>query len=229
MTAVMSAYSQADTSSTSADSPTISEPSGTAEGDLLVALVCCDGDRTISEKTTSDWTADTNRNSSTVTSRLFYLTRGASAPGLTWTTGGPTEHWNVGIARITNHSNDGPIDVIGHTTGFSNDPSSPDATTVQNDVLVLRWFTCDAGNKVTVDTGYPTGMANEHFIEPSVNAGGVALGLADEVQAIAGSTGAAEWTNALSSSDRWFGYTVGIETATGATTRRYTIPLLGVG
>jgi hypothetical protein len=186
----------------------VDKPTGTASGDLLIAVVITDGDTSGELAAPIDWTLISvgwSDNSvypnlptpSGCTLGVWYLIAGDSEPGSyqwTWTT---AETVYAFIIRITGHDPDNPIDVWGFNTGTEGMLlTCPDITTAVADTLVLRIFGYDSCYAWNAD--YP----DEHIgitvesSRPGCAAGATGHcsgGVAYATQATAGATGTADF------------------------------------
>ena len=188
---------------------TVNKPSGTVEGDLMLALLVKDGTETWN--VLSGWTAviDNIIENGRASVRVLRKTAGASEGSdytFTWT--GVNQRSHGTILRITGFNSGSPIDVTGTNTGTTISPTAPDVTTTVNDTLIVRYFGSNGLSQV--DTGYPASHTGV-FSGPD-NGGGtgrVGAGAAHEDLATAGMPGTGVFT--LSGSEEWSATTVAIE------------------
>ena len=194
---------------TAGQSITISRPTGTAQGDLLLAAIA------INENVTnfaapSGWTQVNYGNSGNeVVLAVYYKVAGASEPtsyAFTWT----NSYLAVGtILRYSGVDTTNPIDVSGSSTGTSNSAVAPSVTTTVDGAMVVRI----AGVDTTALSGTP---ATQRVLIETAGTGSVGLGVSDAVQATAGATGTAAF--ALSASEEWRAVTVALRPLTGVIT-----------
>lgn len=175
---------------------TIAKPSGTVEGDVLVAIVqATDPDTAITGP--SGWTViDEIRVDPSGTffrHSTWYKVAGASEPAdYTWS--GADTHWDGLITRWSGVDNSTPIDVQGtESEGESTSPNGTGVTTVTDDAMLLY---LEGNRDASVTNTPPTGMTE--FVE---NNGRLTESLAYEEITTAGATG--DRTGTLSASDTW--------------------------
>jgi hypothetical protein len=208
-------------SATDVTSITVSKPSGTASGDLLIGVVVTDGNAGTFTPPSS-WTlinagtADPGGIADQVTLGAWYKIAGGSEPASyqwTWTN---SEAVYAFIIRITGHNSSNPINVWGVATGSSTGTSititCPTVTTTVNDTLVLRIFGAD---RAMLLGSYPTGHTGITFGSSSGDnttmyqcTGGAAY----KTQATAGATGTAAFTATpnVSATEEWRALTIAI-------------------
>jgi len=193
---------------TSADATSIivNKPTGTIEGDLLVAIMSTDGGA-LTLGAPDGWTAITNNIGTTHTSRSWYKIAGASEPTSYTFTVSASESIVCGILRISGHDSSNPIDVSGTATGTSNAPTSPDVTTTVADTLVLRYFGAD-DDDMTQDSGYPSAHTGVYVRGSLESWGETSSGVAYTTQASAGATGTAAFS--ITAAEEWSAVTIAI-------------------
>lgn len=202
---VVNSFSVAVTSANSL-SIIVNKPTGTTEGDLLVAIMGTDGDgETLG--TPGGWTAITGNIGINHTSRSWYKIAGASEPSSYTFTVSSSESIVCGILRISGHDPSNPIDLSGTATGSSNAPTCPDVTTTVADTLVLRYFGAD-DDDITQDSGYPS-LHTGVYVRGSLELfGETSSGVAYTTQASLGATGTAAFS--MTASEDWSAVTIAV-------------------
>ena len=189
-------------------------PSGTVEGDLLVAIMSTDGGgRTLGSP--ADWTPITVNSPSGFghTSRSWYKIAGASEAGpYTFTVVTTNEEIVIGILRISGADPSNPIDdsSTANTSSGSFSPIASAATTTVADTLILRYFGAD-DDDITQDSGYPSSHTGVYVRGSGASANETSSGVAWDTQASIGTTGTATFTNALTASEQWSAVTIAIK------------------
>ena len=105
-----------------------------------------------------------------------------------------------------------PINVSGNDEGDDNSPTSPSVTTTVDDTRVIRVY--GAYDNELDGTPYPGGTTGRLNITSSNN--GASLGVADSVQASAGTTGTAAFD--LSNGETWIAMTIALAPPQGEMT-----------
>jgi len=121
-------------------SVTVSTPSGTSEGDLLIAAVATDGNTSSSMAPPGgeDWTEIDVDDSGEVTLGAWWKLADASeSPSHEFTWSG-SEQAYAWLMRFTGHDPTDPINVSATDGEYSSTPTSPAVTTTVNDCLILR-------------------------------------------------------------------------------------------
>jgi PKD repeat protein len=173
----------------------LTKPSGTAAGDVLVAAITADFNPTTSA-VPAGWTPIVNavsiNSSSSSGSRLFayYHVVGSADPsGYTWTLSSAVK-WGAGITAYRGVNNTTPLDssvVTAVDASYSaTSITGPSVTTASNGAMLIGGVACDCSSPVASP---PSG-----WTERWDAAGGQAAELADKVQAAAGASGTATWT-----------------------------------
>ena len=185
-------------------------PSGTVEGELLVAIMFTDGGgETLGAP--ADWTPITGNTGGGHTSRSWYKIAGASEAGPYTFTVSSTEEIVIGILRISGADPSNPIHTKSSTnTGTSNSPDALALTTTVADTLILRYFGAD-DNDITQDSGYPSSHTGV-YVRASTGSGNgkTSSGVAYTAQAGIGTTGTAAFTLTASNED-WSTLTIAIK------------------
>lgn len=187
----------------------VDKPTGTADDDLLVAIMSHDSTAgTLSAPV--DWTAlfDTV-NTGGSTFRAWYKIAGASEPVNYTFTSSDSDQLIAAIMRFTGHDSANPINAVSSVnTGNTNSPTCPSVDTTAADTLVLRAFGTD-DDDITVDGGYPSGHTGI-FVRGSAGSWGeTSIGAAYTTQASAGPTGAASFSS-LTANEQWGAVTIAI-------------------
>ncbi len=190
--------------SSSVTTLTIATPTGTATGDLLLATVSTDGDRTLN--TPADWTLlDQGQSSgSDSTLAVFYRIATATEPAnhtFTWSGG---EEAAGAIVRYSGVSTSNPIDASATGTGQSTSPTSPAATALSANTRVVRVYGADDDD--LSGSPYPSGTTGRLNIESGGGNGTTSLGVADSSQLATGTTGAASF--AQTGNEQWRALTI---------------------
>lgn len=169
----------------SGSSLTITKPTGTVEGDLLVAAVGLAENANFTGP--SGWTfIRRDDNTSNINLEWWYKVAGASEPSnYTWSIG-LTRQWSGGIWRISGQDGTTPIDANnGNNYSATQFPVSPSVTTTVDDCLVLR-----AVMSRDISTTEPGSHTND-WNRPSSFSSNAAI---HKSQLSAGATGSATWT-----------------------------------
>ncbi|MGA9349661.1 MAG: GEVED domain-containing protein, partial [Anaerolineae bacterium] len=201
-------YQEQATASLGSDgtSLTINKPTGTVQGDLLLAAISVDGTPNISPPDTT-WTTIRERNSgSQVRLEVYYKVAGSSEPDsyrFTWSGG---QQAAGAILRYSGVDTTTPINASGIGSGTSASPTAPSVTTTVTDTMVVRIYGADDDDLST--SPYPSGYTGRLNIESNSGYGTCSLGVADVVRASAGATGSAAFS--LSASEEWVGVTVAL-------------------
>lgn len=181
----------------------LAKPSGTATGDLLVAVLGINGAVTVTPGE-SGWTRiNTNDSGAPVTRLATYWRIVAGGDPATYSFGLGTSAAAFGtLVRIIGFDTGTTIDVAGTATGSATDPVAPSITTTVANVLKIA---CCAQSNPAVNADYtpPAGYTEDSDLNG--NGAGSALILTGEVahrvQATAGASGTAtmDSTQALAS------------------------------
>ena len=174
-------------------SVTVTKPTGTTTGELLVAFHSTDGKETLTGP--SGWTAvdAVIQMGSSTSSRVYYKVATAAEPANYNFTSGTSEEHVVAIVRITGFNSTNPIHGFGTAKANTIAPESPDVTTTLCETLVLRMMGIDT-DAVIVDNGYPVGSTGLFVRKSSANSGATSLGVAYSTATSTGAVGAAIWT-----------------------------------
>lgn len=218
--------------SASTGDTTVTEPAGCASGDVEVALALADIGTSLTRPT--GWTQIAAYVGSTTAMmwEVDYITRGGSAPSLTWTVTGTTKYREVyivclqGAAAITldSQSATGASGTSGNTTP-SHDPDPPATIAVATTSLAIAGGINYGGSLAggyTVSTGYTVQTSN---------VAGLSGVIESKSLSAAGSENPSAITNDVNGvQDYWDGFTVTFTDAGGGgCTRSPTLTLMGVG
>ncbi len=205
-----------------ATSVTVDVPSGTSQGDLLIAAVVTDEDTDdtwppLSPPGGQGWTEISLEDySDDVTLGVWWKIAGASEPAshqFSWFGGQEAYGW---IMRFTGHHPTAPIDTYAVDGGYSNTPDCPSVTTTVANTMIVRIGGFD-DDSIWVDN---TGLSGHTDItmDQSSNGNGTCSGGAGYVQQVsAGASGVEDFS--LQSSEVYRTMTVAIAPApaTGGT------------
>jgi hypothetical protein len=190
---------------------TINKPTGTTQGDLLIAILSKDGTGAIN--TPSGWTLINEGSSGTGSGNIrlgvFYKVAGASEPSSYTITWSDSEQAVGAILRYSNFCTGNPINVSGSATGGSNTPTAPSVTTTVADTLVLRIYGADGD--LGAGAGYPSGHTGRFSIESNSGSDTCSGGAADRTQTAIGATGTAAFNLTGTGSERWRAVTLAIK------------------
>jgi FlaG/FlaF family flagellin (archaellin) len=187
----------------------VSKPSGTSEGDLLIAVHVSDGQE--SSHTASGWSlidkqyARSGDRQATIS--VWRKIAGSSEPSSYRFRSGSNEEHYAFIMRITGHDASDPIDVWWVADSENNRPRCPSVTTTKDNCLILRIFGADDDDQ-RLNSGYPSGHTGITSDESGSGSGTCSGGAAYRIQASAGSTNTADFS--LYSSEEWAAYTIAI-------------------
>lgn len=157
-------------------------PTGTADGDLMIALVTLDKNAGINLP--SGWTGiSAALVSGGIEVATWYRFAGASESDFTWTSTSADQSVTV-ILRITNWHGTTPPEATA-ATGTSTSPDSPDLNPTGwavEDTLWVSWFGVDNDNQATA---FPTNFNDNQDTAHSGGGGGCAYGRATRENAVA--------------------------------------------
>ena len=202
-------YESVATAAINSTSIVVTKPTGTADGDLLVAFVSGEDDAGVLSPP-GGWTQifQIDNPGNFVSGAWFRMASGEPA-SFTFTS--TVSHaMNAGVLRYSGADAANPIDVSAAVAAFGN-PTAPSVTTTVADTVVLRVGTLE--NATVSDIDYPAGTTGR--VEFDVASGQV-TGVADTLQASAGATGTAAFTG---TADDYVAATIAI--APGASTTYY--------
>jgi len=207
---------------------TISKPSGVAIGDLLLAAIAVDGDKTVTAPTNSNpWMlfnegSSNGGNNDGTSLAIFYKIADASdvsASSYTFTASANAQMAGA-ILRYSNVDTSDPINSVfgvANAPAESNMPTAPDVTSPINLPKVLRIFAADDDE---LPVTHPSGHNDIVELESRTGQGNsfpdrVTLGIAEKnTQQGIGSTGDGKFT--ISGSEQWRAITILINPAPGS-------------
>ena len=170
---------------------TLTKPSGTAAGDVLVASFTADKNPTVSA-VPAGWTAIVNNLSVGSGARVFayYRVVGASDPAnYSWSLS-TTAKWGGGVTAYRGVNNTTPLDssvaTAANTSYTASSIAAPSVTTASNNAMLI--------GGVGFDSSTPGASAPTGWTERWESADGQIAEQADRVQATAGASGTATWT-----------------------------------
>jgi hypothetical protein len=194
---------------TSSANCVVDRPTGTADGDLLLAFPTNPRSETLTVP--SGWTAEYNALGSF--NQIFCFSKRASGEPTTWTWGtGAAVGWTWCCLRISGVNGSSVADAIeaksqAEDSGFNTTWIAPTVTSLSaNSLIVAVVMTGSTSNAVT---GAPSGYTL-HFGSSGTNHG---LGVASVIRATAGATGALNFT---ATSNRSQGATFAIKESAAA-------------
>ncbi len=206
--AIASKSEQAEPANTT--SITIAKPSGTVDGDLLVAIIAKDHNVSFGPPDGS-WNVGQNAGRGTAGVRFVFHWKIASGEGTDWTWTGDNEEWYGVVLRITGHDPTTPMNISDVADGSDAAPISPTITTDIDGCLIIACFGVDDD-----DTPYSVdaALAEEWNAVSSTGAGtcGTAGGI--ETQGTFGATGT--YTHSVNATEEWVAFTIAIAPAAGA-------------
>ncbi|MBU1044156.1 MAG: DUF2341 domain-containing protein [Candidatus Omnitrophica bacterium] len=203
---VFMAYSQA--SATSGGTINVTKPSGTVQGDLLIASYVSDDIYTLTAP--SGWTliqgGYSNPVDNTPSFGVWYKIADASEPtSYTFSSGGNDDQY-VAILRYQGHDPAAPINnsAIAYSTG-SNAPTAPSINTTREECVILRVFGADDD-----DTPYnvPAGYSERYNGKSTASNSSCGGAGADTTQALPGATGTAAFS--MNAIEEWMAVTIAI-------------------
>ena len=195
------------TANAASGSVAVNKPTGTVEGDLLVACLTFNTGSSATLTVPTGWTliARTNQ-TTTVGLATYYRVAGASeAASYTW---GSSSRWTIGIIRISGANTTTPIQVsAANSSGTaSTSVGAPAVTTTAANSLVLAFYTNNNISTYTAATG-----TFEQYDAP-YSATSPSNMLATFIKDVAGSTGTLTATS--SNSAAWAAQQVAINPST---------------
>ncbi|AOT02493.1 hypothetical protein ASPU41_03140 [Arthrobacter sp. U41] len=169
----------------------LTKPSGTAAGDVLVASFTADKNPTVSA-VPAGWTAIVNNLSISSGARVFayYRVVGSADPGsYSWTLS-TTAKWGGGVTAYRGVNNTTPLDsavaTAANTSYTATSIAAPSITTASNNAMLI--------GGVGFDSSTPGAAAPSGWTERWESADGQIAEQADQPQATAGASGTATWT-----------------------------------
>jgi hypothetical protein len=192
------------TSGAGTTSITISMPTGTAENDLLVAVVSINHDQTTSGVTESGstWTEiRTLQTSSANTLSFWYKIAGASEGSVTFNWSDFTDGHSGSVTAYTGIDTADPLDVSAENSGGNATTlTAPTVTTTNDNALVVRACSQDHSGGTNCNFSSDETLRGEGTGRFDTNIG-AGYGIADSNQATAGATGTSAFTSDIS--EQW--------------------------
>jgi hypothetical protein len=190
---------------------TITKPTGTVSGNLLVAVVFTDDDATGGWTPPGGWTEGIAPfNNTDISCALYWKTAGGSEPASYDFTVGDVDSsvMGGGMVRISG-ANATPIDVSNTATGLSTSIDTPSVTTTVTNTLILRFFGADDNDY----TSTPGGPASHTVLWENVTSlgGDMSSGGAHKDQAAAEASGTGSFTGLGALSEEWCAITIAIK------------------
>jgi RHS repeat-associated protein len=166
---------------------TVSKPTGTVAGDLLVVGLAFEKGSDVALTPPSGWTLIRRTDQSSNVGYATYRKAAGASEGASYAfalTNSPK--WSIGSCAIAGADTTTPIDVHNGASGVSGNPSAPSLTTTGASRLVLAFY---ANKKPATYSSY-TPPAVERWDAPNVSGGLPSNALASYEQPAAGATGA---------------------------------------
>jgi hypothetical protein len=185
-----------------ANSASLSVPAGTQSGDLLLAFVSVAYQFPRVNPAPSGWTMIAEAHSS-ANGHMFYRVADGTEPASYTFTWGDSRNAQAVMMRYTGIDTSSPIGASSFDSSSFPHPSAPSVTTTVDDSIVVR-FLSQTDNPSAIPSGTTQRFNNFNTI---------LLSVVDSVQASAGSTGTATWTN--SNYGSWVAMTVVLQPDSG--------------
>lgn len=188
---------------------TINVPSGTVDGNLMIAFICCNG---VGASITppAGWTLEEEV---TTTPFLECYSRVASSEPASydWAIGGTTLNFAGGIHLIKGFDTGDPTDIDGQGTGSAVDPVAPSVTTTGINRLVIG---CVVHAPATTETFTPPAGWTERWDQAGGTVTPVCQSSATRQFASAGATGAQTYNGTTLAAAQYSAITVAISPGT---------------
>lgn len=170
----------------------ITKPASTVDGDLLIAILCSSGARTVS--TLSGWTLITSGTNSDCNTYAYYKIASSEGANYTWTYSGTNNNYGW-IGRINGHASNGFLTDFGVATGSGTTLTFADPLTTIVDTLFIYavGHSQNDGNTNTISnyaiaTNNPSSWTELIDLQDStVDSGGLAIAYGS--RAASGTTG----------------------------------------
>ncbi|MBX4192571.1 LamG domain-containing protein [Candidatus Parcubacteria bacterium] len=190
----------ATSTSVSSNDITLAKPSGTVEGDFLLAGIALD-DGTPSLTAPSGWTPIARTNNDVDASLAsYYKVAGASEPSsYTWTIT-PSAKGAGGITRYEGVRSFSPIGAFGSSTGSGSVASVPAITTTATNTQVVALYTVNAGG-AGINFSTTSGMTERYEIKNAT--AGPTLSAQGKLQVTPGSSGTVFSTSTAGAARMW--------------------------
>lgn len=213
------------TPSGSATNTTVTKPTGTVDGDVMIAAIYVEDNVAISAVPTG-WTQITNFDHSAVNYDVWVYWKRASSEGANYTWN-HTSAWELGA--IASYSGcvaagdpqDGTVSV---NSGTSTTATASSITTATDGAMLVGIYNSFEGIAAQTAASLPAPFTNNERYDAADD-----LYWTDGVQAAAGASGTKALPNALSASNHWGAILVALKPDTGAAAKPKTLMTLGVG
>ncbi|MHC4676753.1 MAG: LamG domain-containing protein, partial [Planctomycetota bacterium] len=200
--------------SSNGTSLTIDTPSGTSQGNLLIAAVVTDASETISPPGGEGWTLISHESySSDVTLGVWWKLADASESPTHQFTWGSSEKAYGWMMRFTGHHPTTPINVWGARGGSSSSPDCPSVTTTVADTMIVRIGGFD-DDDITIDNPGLSGHTAITMDESGSGSDTCSGGAGYVLQAAVGASGVSEFS--LTRSEQYRTVTIAIAPAPAA-------------
>jgi phosphodiesterase/alkaline phosphatase D-like protein len=186
--------------SASATSLACPVPTGTAAGDLLVALVV--GPTNVATTATvTGWTLDKSQGGADSAANdgqttYYRVATGSEPASYTFTSTGTANRMSVLMARVTGADTTTPLDVatVSSSGAAATTYTAPSITTTTAGAMLLHWVSVNASSTNAMTITPPSGLTQKALTDGSVAAGRKA-GLWSEPRPTAGATGTRAWAS----------------------------------
>jgi RHS repeat-associated protein len=202
----------------SSGTATVTKPTGTVQGDLLVVGLAFEKGSDVTVTPPSGWTLIRRTNQSSNVGYATYRKLAGASEGASYAfalTNSPK--WSIGACAIAGADATTPIDVHNGASAASGNPSAPSVTTAAANRLVLAFY---ANKKPATYSGYSS-PAVERWDAPNTSGGLPSNAMASYEQPAAGATGAKSAT--VSEQAEWVAQQIAIApaSASGPSTTRF--------
>ena len=184
----VAAFTSVNTGATEVSSIEVTKPSGTAEGDYLVAFVSKDSTTGTGWTLPSGWNQVSNSTGGPIQHKLHAdKTAGGSEPATYTFEHDDSDNMRAVMLRITGAASSGQLETFSTDTTSGVNPTCPSITTLGPNRLILYAIFQDTSVATLTE---PAGSTLVSYGAAST----LSIGVATKVQASAGSTGAATWS-----------------------------------
>ena len=184
---VVASFSATDTGATAVTQIEVTKPSGTAEGDYLVAFVSKDSTTGTGWTLPSAWNQVSNSTGGPAQHKLHAdKTAGGSEPATYIFEHDDSDNMRAAMLRITGAAASGQLETFLTNDTSGANPLCPSITTSGANRLILLVVFQDQNGSLTQPAG--------STLVTSSGGSTISISVAAKVQASAGSTGTAEWT-----------------------------------
>lgn len=182
---------------------TATEPTGTVEGDLLVAVHSADSASSSPLGLPSGWSGQSSQVSS-CSARIAWIVRGASAPDLTFTANDGRQQVVV-MARISGFDVVDPVTSYAFTIGSgASIPNGPAAICGDGGII----FSALGSNDFNLPTDTPVGFTIAGFAQSSAGGGACVAALTYQELATGATVDPGNWGNSNIGDNVTFGFAV---------------------